>query len=237
MSLHIGALQGQIAPLVLMPGDPQRARWIAETWLADAVCHNTVRGMLGFTGMWRGHRISVQGSGIGMPSMALYATELFRDFGVTHAVRVGTCGGLQPQLALGDLVLAMSASTDSNFNRRGLGNLDYAPTADWRMLRVAADVAQRTGPHHVGGVASMDAFYDTTDATEHLRAHGVLAVEMETSALYTIAARYRARALTVLTVSDHLLTGAAMPAAQRERDLAPMVEVALHALLEGSKPD
>ncbi len=230
MSLHIGAPPSAVADRVLLPGDPLRARWIAETWLSDVVCYNTVRGMLGFTGTWKGTRVSVQGTGIGMPSMALYATELFRSFGVRRAVRVGMCGAIQPELALGDLVLAMTASTDSRMNRRTTGDLDLAPAADWELLRAAADAAQSHGNHHVGGVASMDAFYDTTNATEVLRAHRVLAVEMETSALYAVAARHAARALTVLTVSDHLVTGDAMAPELRERTLAPMVEVALAAL-------
>jgi purine-nucleoside phosphorylase len=234
MSLHLAAERGAIAERVLLPGDPLRARWIAETWLTDVVCYNTVRGMLGFTGFWKGARVSVQGTGIGMPSMALYATELFRDFGVSEAIRVGTCGALQPDMALGDLVVAMAASTDSGMHRRTTGGLDLAPTASWDLLRAAveaADTLPGDWTSHVGGVASMDAFYDGTDAIAALRAHGVLAVEMEASALYAVAARHRARALAILTVSDHVTTGQALTPEARERTLAPMIDLALATLL------
>lgn len=224
---HIGADAGQIAPLVLMPGDPLRARWIAETHLEDARCYSQVRGMYGYTGTWRGRPVSVQGSGMGQPSLAIYAHELFTTYDVQAIIRVGSCGALTERLALRDLVIGSGACTDSSMNRITFEGLDYAPVADFGLLRDAAAVA----PHaHVGLLMSSDSFYATRpELTARMAEHGALAVEMEASALYTLAARHGRRALAICTVSDHVVTGEQTTAQEREQTFAEMVEVALTA--------
>ena len=229
MSTHIAAVEGEIADTVLLPGDPLRAQWIAERFLTGASRYTTVRNMFGFTGTFRGHRVSVQGTGMGMPSMSIYAHELFTEYDVRRAIRVGTCGGMG-RTALRDVVIAMTASTDSHMHRRALGDLDFAPCADYALVEAAVTAARSRGVAvHVGGVASMDAFYDSTDAAARLAAHGVLAVEMETSALYTLAARHGRQALAILTVSDHLDTHESTSAQERETGFGAMVELALDA--------
>jgi purine-nucleoside phosphorylase len=230
MSVHIGAEPGQIAERVLMPGDPLRAKWIAETYLTDAVCYSTVRGMLGFTGTWKGVPVSVQGSGMGMPSASIYTHELVTEYLVKTVIRVGSCGALADELSLGDVIAAIGSSTDSNMNRaRFDGLIDYAPVADFGLLRTAVDVAEQRGiAMRVGPILAADAFYtDRPDLYDTLADYGVLAVEMESAAIYTTAARYRARALTVLTVSDHIKRGEKMTSAAREKGLGQMVEIAL----------
>ncbi|HEY7224312.1 MAG TPA: purine-nucleoside phosphorylase [Micromonosporaceae bacterium] len=232
MSTHIGAQPGQIAARVLMPGDPLRAKWIAETFLNDATCYTTVRNMLGFTGTYQGVEVSVQGSGMGMPSCSIYAHELVNEYGVTTLIRVGSCGALPDTLTLGELVAASGSATDSAMNRiRFDGLVEYAPVADFFLLREAVDTAARRDiPMRVGTVFATDTFYrDNPDLYDRLVEYGVLAVEMETAALYTIAARYRARALTLLTVSDHLRTGERMSAREREQTFGEMVQIALDA--------
>ncbi len=234
MSTHIGAEPGQIAPRVLMPGDPLRAKWIAETFLSEARCYSTVRNMLGFTGLYQGVEVSVQGSGMGMPSCSIYAHELITDYGVTSLIRVGSCGALTETLKLRDVVAAIGSSTDSAMNRvRFDGLIDYAPVADFSLLRGAVDAAQRRGiPMHVGPVLATDVFYtDRPDLYDRLAQYGVVAVEMETAALYTTAARYGARALTLLTVSDHLKTGEHTTAQEREQTFGQMVEIALDTII------
>jgi purine-nucleoside phosphorylase len=233
MSTHIAAEPGQIAPRVLMPGDPLRAQWIAETFLEDAVCYSRVRNMLGFTGRYRGEPVSVQGSGMGQPSMAIYANELFADYAVQHVIRVGSCGALTETLQLRDLVLALAASTDSAANRLRFHGLDYAACADFALLRAAHEQAVASGLRPaVGQVLSSDSFYNPRpELTDLLAAHGVLAVEMEANVLYTLAAAFGRRALAICTVSDHIRTGAQTSADERERTFAQMVEVALHATL------
>ena len=233
MSTHIGADAGDIAPLVLMPGDPLRARWIAETFLEDARCYTEVRGMYGYTGTWRGHRVSVQGSGMGQPSFAIYAHELFAEYDVQTIIRVGSCGAMTERLAVRDLVIASGACTDSSMNRIRFEGLDYAPVADFGLLRTAYDVAEsRAGESgvHVGLVFSSDSFYPARpELAVRMGEHGVLAVEMEASVLYTMAARFARRALAICTVSDHILTGEQTSALQRERTFGDMVEIALAA--------
>ncbi len=235
MSTHIGAAPGQIAPTVLLPGDPLRAKWIAETFLDEAECYTEVRGMLGFTGTWQDRRVSVQGSGMGQPSMAIYVNELFAEYDVQQVVRVGSCGALTTDLALRDIVLASGACTDSSMNRHRFGGLDYAPVADFGLLRAAYDAAAARDDitAHVGLIYSSDSFYNprATELTGPLVDHGVLAVEMEASALYTLAASYRRQALAICTVSDHLVTGEETSAAEREQTFGAMVEVALAAAL------
>lgn len=235
MTIHIGAKPGEIADTVLLPGDPLRARWAAQTFLEDPVCVNEVRGMLGFTGSWRGHRVTIQGSGMGMPSMAIYAHELIRDYGARTLIRIGSCGALRPELALRDLVLAMTASSVSTPSRPIFRGANFAPCADWGLLRAAAAAAEAQGLCvHVGGIYSSDVFYDEReDITAELARHGTLAVEMEAAELYTVAARHGVRALAILTVSDHLPSGAALSAAERETGLAAMVGIALEAAFAG----
>lgn len=215
-----------------MPGDPLRAEWIAQTYLDDVACYSQVRNMLGFTGTYREQRVSVQAHGIGQPSMAIYAHELLAEYGARTLVRVGSCGALVPKVQIRDLVIAMTACTDSSMNQLRFEGLDYAPAADYRLLRRAADAAETAGlPVHVGAVVSGDLFYnDRPELTKRLADYGVLAVEMETSVLYTLAAQHGARALAICTVSDSALTGEHATADERERTFTGMVEVALETV-------
>ena len=232
MTIHIGAKPGDIAETVLLPGDPYRAKWAAETFLKDAVLVNEVRGMLGYTGTWKGNRVTIQGSGMGMPSLSIYVNELIRDYGAQTLIRIGSCGGMQENVKVRDIVIAMTASTLVHAVARHL------PRSELRALRRLVALARgsrrrprRKGcPTHVGGIYSSDVFYDERpDLNEQMTRHGILGVEMEAAELYTLAARYERRALAVLTVSDHLLTGEALPSADRERSFGDMVEIALDA--------
>ena len=231
MSIHIGAKPGEIAETVLMPGDPYRAKWAAENFLQDVVFINQVRGMLGFTGTWNGHRVTIQGSGMGMPSLSIYANELIRDFGAKSLIRIGSAGAMQHHVKVRDIVIAMTASTISTPSRGFFRELSFAPCADFGLLEKAVAAARAKGtPTHVGGIYSADVFYDERpDLNEMMTRHGVLAVEMEAAELYTVAARHGIRALAVLTVSDHLLTHEALPSEDRERSFGDMVEIALTA--------
>ncbi|HEX6247693.1 MAG TPA: purine-nucleoside phosphorylase [Nocardioidaceae bacterium] len=235
MSTHIAAVPGEIAPHVLMPGDPLRARWIAETFLDGAECYSEVRGMYGYTGTFRGERVSVQGSGMGLPSLSIYTHELFSEYDVQTIVRVGSCGALSRDLELRDIVLASGACTDSSMNRIRFEGLDYAPVADFGLLRaahdaaLAADLPVRT---KVGLIFSTDSFYAARpELTARMADYGVLAVEMEASGLYTQAAMFGRRALTACTVSDHIVTGEQTTAHEREQTFGHMVEIALEAML------
>lgn len=231
MTIHIGAEKGDIAPTVLMPGDPYRAKWAAETFLKDVRCINQVRGMLGFTGTWNGHRVTIQGSGMGMPSLSIYANELIKDYDVQTLIRIGSCGGMQKNVGIRDVILAMTASTLSTPSRGIFKELNFAPCADYQLLSAAHDAARAKGvPTHVGGIYSSDVFYDERpDLNEQMIRHGILGVEMEAAELYNLAARHGRRALAVLTVSDHLITHEALPAEDRERSFGDMVEIALAA--------
>ncbi|GAA1145259.1 purine-nucleoside phosphorylase [Microbacterium natoriense] len=233
MSTHIAAEPGQIAPIVLFPGDPLRAKWIAETFLDDAQLYSETRGMLGFTGTWEGHRVSVQGSGMGQPSMAIYANELFDSYGVQTVVRVGSCGALTEKLKVRDIIIANGACTDSGINRVRFHGLDYAPVADFSLLRAAVEASEAEPPEskvHVGLLLSSDQFYSTRpELTEPFVQHGVLGVEMETSGLYTLAAYYGRRALSICTVSDHIVTGEETTALEREQTFGDMIRIALRA--------
>ncbi|ARA96850.1 MULTISPECIES: purine-nucleoside phosphorylase [Geobacillus] len=232
MSVHIGAKPGEIAEHILLPGDPLRAKYIAETFLEGAVCYNEVRGMLGFTGTYKGHRISVQGTGMGVPSISIYVNELIQSYGVKTLIRVGTCGAIQPDVRVRDVILAMSASTDSNMNRLIFRGRDYAPTADFHLLRTAYDVGMEKGlALKVGNVFTADMFYNDEPNWETWARYGVLAVEMETAALYTLAAKFDCRALSVLTVSDHIITGEETTAEERQTTFNDMIEVALEAAI------
>ena len=235
VSTHIGAERGDIAPTVLLPGDPLRARWIAETFLDDARCYSEVRGMYGFTGTWRGRPVSVQGSGMGQPSMAIYVSELFTDFDVQSIVRVGSCGAVTESVGVRDVIIASGACTDSSMNRIAFHGLDYAPVADFGLLRGAVEAAEaREGgsPFHVGLIFSSDSFYPARpELMAPMVDHGVLAVEMEASGLYTLAARHGRRALAICTVSDHIVTGEETTSQEREQTFGEMVEIALTAAL------
>lgn len=231
MTVHIGAEKGEIAETVLLPGDPYRAKWAAETFLKDVRLVNEVRGMLGFTGTWNGHPVTIQGSGMGMPSLSIYVNELIRDFGAKTLIRIGSCGGMQEKVKIRDVILAMTATTLSTPSRGIFKEVNFAPCADWSLLQAAANAAaSRDLAPHVGGIYSSDVFYDERpDLNEQMVRHGILGVEMEAAELYTLAARYDCRALAVLTVSDHLQTGEALPSDQRERSFGDMVEIALEA--------
>jgi len=231
MTIHIGAEKGDIAPTVLMPGDPYRAKWAAETFLQDARCINEVRGMLGFTGTWNGNPVTIQGSGMGMPSLSIYANELIRDYDAQTLIRIGSCGGMQDSVGIRDVILAMTASSLSTPSRGIFKELNFAPCADYGLLSAAAAAARAKGvATHVGGIYSSDVFYDERpDLNEQMMRHGILGVEMEAAELYNLAARYGRRALAVLTVSDHLITHEALPAEDRERSFGDMVEIALTA--------
>lgn len=233
MSTHIGASPDQIAPYVLMPGDPYRARWIAETFLEDPVQYNDVRGMLGYTGTYKGVRVSTQGSGMGQPSIGIYAHELFAEYDVQAIIRVGTCGGLSEAVAVRDVVLGVAASTDSAMNRPRFGDVTFAPAADFELARIAADVAQeRLLPMVAGGLFSSDQFYNpNTTIAATLARYGVLGVEMEAAALYTLAAQFSRRALAICTVSDHLITGEETSAQERQESFDDMVVMALESVV------
>ncbi|OAN70035.1 purine-nucleoside phosphorylase [Rhodobacteraceae bacterium EhC02] len=231
MTIHIGAKPRDIAETVLMPGDPLRAKWAAETFLTDPHCINEVRGMLGYTGLWRGQRVTIHGSGMGMASLSIYANELIRDYGAKTLIRIGSCGAMQDHVAIRDVIIAMTATTLATPSSGIFRELNFAPHADWSLLRAAVTAAEARGvPTHVGGIYSSDVFYDERpDLNEIMTRHGILGVEMEAAELYNLALRHGVRALAVLTVSDHLLTGAALPADQRQGSFGDMVEIALAA--------
>jgi purine-nucleoside phosphorylase len=229
MSVHLEAAPGAYAPGVLLPGDPQRARYLAERFLVDAVCVNERRAAFGYTGLWKGARASVQATGMGMPSVAIYAHELIHEFGAKRLVRVGTCGALAPDLKLGDVILATAASTDSNMNRAAFGGFDFAPAADFALLRRAWELAQGRGlAVRAGTVVTSDAFYAPVERWGVFARHGVLAAEMETSALYTVAAEAGVQALSILTVSDIVgRESEGMSGEEREKALKEAAELAL----------
>lgn len=232
MSLHIEASSGEIADRVLLPGDPLRAKWIAETFLEDVHCYNNIRGMLGFTGVYTGEKVSVQGTGMGIPSALIYTTELIKEYGVKKLIRVGSAGAYQPDIKLMDIVLAMSASTNSNINKSAFPNADYAPTASFDLLMRAAEFATKNGiDFKAGKVLTSDVFYeDDSDEYKKWAAHGVLCVEMETAAIYTVAAKYNVDALAILTISDSLVHGEEISTLIREKKLIEMVEIGLNSL-------
>ena len=233
MTPHLEAKLGDYAQTVLLPGDPLRAKWIAETFFDDARQVNGIRNCLGFTGTYKGLAVSVQATGMGQPSTAIYAHELVHFHGVKTLVRVGTCGGIHPSVKLRDVVLAQTASTDSAMNRAAFTPFEFAPAADFDLLRAAADEAERRGIRaHVGGIVSSDLFYGPEGRYQVLTDHGVLGVEMEASTLYTVAARAGAKALAICTMSDCLITGAALDPAARQSSLTEMVTLALEAALK-----
>jgi len=229
MSIHIGAKEGEIASTVLLPGDPLRAKYIAENFLIDAVCYNEVRGMYGYTGTYKGKRISVQGTGMGIPSISIYVNELITNYRAKNLIRIGSCGSMQADIKIRDVILAMSASTDSNINKIRFYGMDYASTANFDLLKKAYDVAfKKNIPIKVGSILTTDTFYnDDPNSWKHWANYGVLAVEMETAALYTLAAKFKVNALSILTVSDSLVTREETTSEERQKTFNQMVEVAL----------
>lgn len=232
MSVHINAKEGQIAESILLPGDPLRAKFIAENFLQDVICYNEVRGMYGFTGTYKGKKVSVQGTGMGVPSISIYVNELIQSYGVKNLIRVGTCGSFQESVKVRDMVIGMAASTDSNVNKIRFNGRDFAPTASFKLLKKAYDIAVEKGiDPKVGNIFSSDTFYhDDPDAWKHWAKFGCLAVEMEAAGLYTLAAKYGVDALTILTVSDHLVTGELTTAEERQKTFTSMMEVALDTI-------
>ncbi|NRQ42622.1 purine-nucleoside phosphorylase [Rheinheimera sp. YQF-2] len=229
---HIHAPEGAFAETVLMPGDPLRAKHIAETFLTDAVCVNTVRNMFGYTGTYKGKPVSVLGSGMGIPSMSIYATELVKFYGVKNIIRIGSCGGLPLDVKVRDVVIGMGASTDSNVNRNRLAGMDFAAMASFELLEKAVAAARAKNINvKVGNVFTSDLFYNPSETLfDTLEKYGVLAVEMEAAGLYGVAAEYGINALAIFTVSDHIRTGEALSAELRQNSFNEMVEVALGCL-------
>lgn len=233
---HINANKGDIAKSILLPGDPLRAKFIAENFLENPRLYNEVRGILGYTGTYKGMEVSVQGTGMGIPSISIYAHELIHEFGVENLIRVGSCGAMQANVKIRDVIIASSASTTSSINKNRFRGMDFAPTADFHLLKAAYDVSKEMGINvHVGNVLSSDIFYDETDAAKLFMDAGTLGVEMEAAALYTEAALAGVHALTILTVSDSLITGEATSSQERQETFKEMVTVALEALLALSK--
>lgn len=233
---HNNAKKGDIAPTVLMPGDPLRAKFIAENYLDDPVCYNEIRGMLGFTGTYKGVPVSVQGSGMGMPSIGIYSWELFNEYGVDNIIRVGTAGAIADSVELRDIVIGMSASTNSAYASQYDLPGTYAPTASWSLLSAAVKSAEsRGGKFHVGNIFSSDTFYDDADSMAKWQKMGVLAIEMEAAALYMNAARAGKNALCVLTVSDCPLRGLSTTAQERQTTFRDMMEIALETAVAVSE--
>ena len=233
MSIHIAAKPGEIAETILLPGDPLRAKYIAETFLENPVCYNEVRGMLGYTGTYKGKRISVQGTGMGVPSISIYVNELISSYDVKTLIRVGTCGAIQKDVKVRDVILGMTASTDSKMNQLTFNGVDYAPCADFELLKNAYEAGVEKGlKMKVGNIFTADQFYNDNADHEKWAKYQILAVEMESSALYTLAAKFGRRALSVLTVSDHILTGEETTAEERQTTFNDMIEVALEAALK-----
>ncbi|MBP2076459.1 purine-nucleoside phosphorylase [Oceanobacillus polygoni] len=235
MSVHIGAKQGEIADKILLPGDPLRAKYIAETYLEDAQLYNEVRGMLGYTGTYKGERVSVQGTGMGVPSISIYVNELIQSYDVKKLIRVGTCGAIQKDVKVRDIILGQGSTTDSQMNRLIFNGIDYAPIADFELLKNTYDAGMEKGLNlRVGNIFTSDTFYrdNAKEVNELLAKYNVLAIEMESTALYTLAAKYGRQALSVLTVSDHILTGEETTAMERQTTFNDMMEIALEAIIK-----
>ena len=233
MSIHIGAKPGDIAETVLMPGDPLRAKFIAENFLENAVCYTEVRGMYGYTGTYKGKQVSIQGSGMGVPSIGIYVNELINVYGVKRIMRIGSCGALHESVKIRDIILGMSASTDSCINNITFKGMHFAPTASYELFAKAAEAAKNLNQSfHAGNILSTDIFYnDDPEEWKIWSRHGVLAVEMEAAALYTIAAKKGIQALTILTVSDSLVTGEATTSEERQSTFTQMMKLALETAI------
>lgn len=234
MSVHIAAKNGEIADTVLLPGDPKRAKWIAENFLENAVCYTDIRGMLGFTGTYKGKRISVQGTGMGIPSMSIYITELMKDYGVKTLIRVGSAGSYQEDVKIRDIVVALSTSTDSNINNRRFKGASFAPTVNFDLLsKVLKTAEEKNIKIKAGNILTSDEFYnDDPNYFKKWAEFGVLAVEMETAALYTLASKYKAKALSILTISDSLVSPEITSSEEREKTFNEMIELALETAIK-----
>lgn len=235
MSVHIGAREGEIADKILLPGDPLRAKYIAENFLKDPICYNEVRGMLGFTGIYKGERVSVQGTGMGMPSASIYIHELINSYGVKKLIRVGTCGAISEAVHVRDLVIGQAAATSSSLVQKNFQTFHYPPIADFDLLLKAYEIAKEKGfTTHVGNLLSEDTFYkDDMTETLQLADLGVLGVEMEAAAMYYLAAKYHVQALAICTVSDHIITGEETTAEERQTTFNEMIEVGLETVISG----
>ena len=229
MSVHIEAKKGEIAETILLPGDPLRAKWIAETFLDNPVCFNKIRNMLGYTGTYKGKKVSVMGTGMGVPSISIYAHELINEYGVKNLIRVGSAGSYQKDVKIRDVVLAMAASSNSGVNELRFGGADYAPTADFGLFLKAVEAAKSKNIEvKAGNVFTSDEFYaDDFESYKKWSKFGVLCVEMETAGLYTVAAKHNVHALTILTISDSLVTGERTSSKERETTFKDMVEIAM----------
>ena len=234
MSVHIAAKNGEIADSVLLPGDPKRAKWIAENFLENAVCYTDIRGMLGFTGTYKGKRISVQGTGMGIPSISIYITELMKDYGVKTLIRVGSAGSYQEDVKIRDIVVALSTSTDSNINNRRFKGASFAPTVNFDLLsKVLKTAEEKNIKIKAGNILTSDEFYnDDPNYFKKWAEFGVLAVEMETAALYTLASKYKAKALSILTISDSLVSPEITSSEEREKTFNEMIELALETAIK-----
>ena len=233
MTVHIGAEKGDIADTVFMPGDPMRANWAAPNFLENVKQVNSVRGMLGFTGLWKKNKVTFQGSGMGMPSLSIYVNELIKTFNVKTLIRIGSAGGMQENVKIRDIILAMTATSISTPSSTIFKEINFAPAADFKLLHKAHEVSKKfNSTVHGGGIYSSDTFYDErADLNKVMIRHGILAVEMETAELYNLAIRYKCRALSILTISDHLISGEALPSSERESSCSEMVEIALEAAI------
>ncbi len=232
MSIHIAAKEGQIAEAILLPGDPLRAKFIAETFLENVECYNEVRNMLGYTGTYKGKRVSVQGTGMGQPSLSIYVNELFNVYNVQKAIRIGTCGAVHKSTKVRDIIIAMSACTDSALINQRFGSLHFAPTANYELMAKAIEAAKAKNiKHMVGSVTSSDLFYDDNENWKLWASYGVLGIEMEAAELYTLAAKFERQALAILTVSDHIATGETTTSEERQLTFKGMMEIALEAAI------
>ncbi|WP_135548837.1 purine-nucleoside phosphorylase [Paenibacillus cymbidii] len=233
MTMHIEANQGAVADKVLLPGDPLRAKYIAENFLEGATCYNQVRGMFGFTGTYRGERVSIQGTGMGMPSASIYIHELIREYGAKKLVRIGTCGAIRNDVNIRDVIIAQAACTDSAMYSGIAPGVRFSPVGDFHLIKKAYEIGTDDGlTQHVGNVYSSDVFYsDGIDTLQQLGRYGVLAVEMETAALYCLAAKYQVQGLSLLTVSDHVLSGEQTTSLERQTTFNQMIEVALKTVV------
>lgn len=234
MSIHIAAKAGEIAETVLLPGDPKRAKWIAENFLENPVCYTDIRGMLGFTGTYKGKKISIQGTGMGIPSISIYITELMKNYGVKNLIRVGSAGSYQKEIKVRDIVVAMSTSTNSNINNLRFDGANYSPTANFDLFKECLKVSEEKNIKiKAGNILTSDEFYsDNLDYYKKWADFGVLAVEMETAGLYTLAAKYKARALSILTISDSLVSDEITTAEERETTFSSMIELALETAIK-----
>ncbi len=235
MSTHINAKQGDIAESILLPGDPLRAKFIAENFLENPVCYNEVRGMLGFTGLYKGKRVSVQGTGMGQPSLSIYVQELFQFYNVQKAIRVGTCGSINKEIHVKDVILANGACTDSSLQTQRFGYLHYSPVADFELLQKAYTQAKK---NKIGvkvlPCASSDRFYDENENWKIWEKYGVGGIEMESAELYTLAAQFHRKALSILTISDHIITGESTSSEERQKSFTQMMILALETITDDS---